>query len=81
MDRKRNKDIAAAAPMSSCKIPDIVRWTRQRRREWNEHLTGMKLHRIAQIVRDTKPNTRRPMGGQPKRWVESWTFSLQKQST
>lgn len=44
-DRKRPKDIRAAS-----NIHDIVRRTRQKRRQYNQHMTRMEPHRIDKIV-------------------------------
>jgi len=33
----------------------IVRWERERRRKWNQHISRMNEDRLAKIVRDGKP--------------------------
>jgi len=47
-----------------CDIQDIVRLTRQRWRECNQHINRMEDNRIAKIAR--------PPGRPPKRWRDSW---------
>jgi len=49
-------------------IQDIVRLTRQRRREWNQHINRMEDNIIAKIARDGKLHSRRAPGRPPKRW-------------
>lgn len=39
-------------------VEDVVLWTRQRRRGWNEHVDRMGNDRLP--CRDKKPNTTRP---------------------
>ncbi|XP_045480943.1 uncharacterized protein LOC123685328 [Harmonia axyridis] len=72
-DKKRNEDIR-----NECEVPDIVRWGRNRRRFWNAHVERMDEERIARIVRDGNPGTRRPLGRPPKRWKDSWTSISQE---
>jgi len=55
-----------------CDIQDIVRFTRQRRREGNQHINRMEDNRIAKIARDGKPYSRRPPARPPKMWRDSW---------
>ncbi|XP_011878666.1 PREDICTED: uncharacterized protein LOC105567969 [Vollenhovia emeryi] len=59
-------------------VSDIVRWVRQRRREWNDHVFRMGEERIARTARDGKPTSRRPPGRPPKRWMDSWTSGSQE---
>ncbi|XP_011866122.1 PREDICTED: uncharacterized protein LOC105561071 [Vollenhovia emeryi] len=59
-------------------VTDIVRWARQRRREWNGHVSRMAEERIARTARDGKPTSRRPPGRPPKRWMDSWTSGSQE---
>ncbi|XP_045466793.1 uncharacterized protein LOC123675479 [Harmonia axyridis] len=72
-DRRRNEDIR-----SECEVPDVVRWGRNRRRLWNAHVERMGDGRIAKIVREGTPGTRRPLGRPPKRWRDSWTSISQE---
>lgn len=72
-DRRRSSDIRRTCD----NMPDIVRWTRGRRREWKSHVERMDEDRLAKIVYTEKPNTRRPTGRPPKRWAESWTSTSQ----
>lgn len=72
-DRIRNNDIR-----QQCDVPDIVRWSRQRKREWNQHVSRMTPERTVRIARDGKPRSRRPVGRPPRRWVESWTSTSQE---
>jgi hypothetical protein len=72
-DRKRNSEIREL-----CDVPDIVRWARNRRRLWNEHVERMGTERIARIVKEGKPEGKRHTGRPPKRWSESWTSISQE---
>lgn len=59
--------VLSTAIREACDVPDIVRWMRQRRREWNDHVSRMGEERMARIARDGKPSSRRPLGRPPKR--------------
>lgn len=71
-DRQRSEEIR-----NKCNTEDIVRWSRMRRREWNNHVERMSDDRLAKIARKERPNTTRPIGRPPKRWHESWTSTSQ----
>lgn len=45
-DRVRSDNIR-----ETCKIQDVVRWVRTRRRNWNDHINRMDDNRLANIVR------------------------------
>lgn len=66
-DRVRNKDIR-----EECKVRDVVRFVRGRRREWNDHIQRANDERLIRIVRDQRPLGRRDAGRPMKRWMESW---------
>ena len=51
-NRKRNQLIK-----EQCNIQDIVRWSRQRRREWRDHVNRMDDEKLAKIAMSEKPNT------------------------
>ncbi|XP_055378969.1 uncharacterized protein LOC129610426 [Condylostylus longicornis] len=70
LDKKRSADVR-----EECKIQDIVRWTRCRRRYWRDHVNRMSENRLPKIAMTNKPNTKRPPGRPPKRWHECWTFT------
>lgn len=72
-DRIRSETIR-----ETCKVQDIVRWTRQRRRDWNEHVSRMDNNRIARMARDGKVGGRRLPGRPLKRWKESWQSTSQE---
>ena len=55
-------------------MPDVVRWSRGRRRE---HVDRMGNDRLAKTAYKEKPNTTRPLGRPPKRWADSSTSSSQ----
>lgn len=69
-DHKRNEEIREI-----CDIQDVVRWARNRRREWRDHVDRMSDDRLAKIAKEKKPNTSRPPGRPPTRWYESWSSS------
>lgn len=73
LDRIRNETIR-----TECETEDIVRWTRKRRRMWNEHINRMTDDRLVKIARNGKPETRRPPGRPPKRWRDSWQSTSQE---
>lgn len=72
-DRQRNVDIR-----EKCQTNDVVRWIRQRRREWNQHVNRMGPDRMAIIIRNNVPHGRRPTGRPPKRWQDSWQSTSQE---
>lgn len=72
-DRKRSKEIR-----ESLNVQDVVRWTRARRRGWDEHVDRMGPERLAKWAKVAKPNAIRPMGRPPKRWNESWSSRSQE---
>ena len=65
-DRIRNTEIR-----KTCEVEDIVRWGRQRRRFWNEHVGRMADSRAAKIAKNELPQGNRPPGRPPKRWRDS----------
>lgn len=71
-DQKRSEEIREI-----CEIQDVVRWARNRRREWRDHVNRMPDDRLAKIVKDKRPNTPRPPGRPPTRWYESWSSASQ----
>ncbi|XP_055372045.1 uncharacterized protein LOC129606020 [Condylostylus longicornis] len=73
-DKKRSTDIR-----EECNIQDIVRWTRDRRRYWRDHVNRMGDNRLAKITMTSKPSGKRPVGRPPKRWRECWTSTSQEQ--
>lgn len=57
---------------SMCDTQDIIRWIRQRRRRWNEHVSRMDEDRLAKIARDGRLlKCRRPPDRPPKQWKDS----------
>ena len=56
-------------------MPDVVRWSRGRRREWRENVDRMGNDRLVKAAYKEKPNTTRPLGRPPKRWANSSTSS------
>ena len=52
-------------------IQDIVKWTEDRRREWDANVGRMEDNRLAKIARDSHPQGVRSRGGPKKRWKES----------
>lgn len=71
-DRKRSEDI-----IETCEVQDVVRWARNRRREWRDHVDRMPNDRLAKTAKEKRPNTPRPPGRPPIRWYESWSSSSQ----
>ena len=69
-DKIRSKDIR-----EECEIQDIVKWTKDRRRYWNEHVDRANAEGLIKIARDGRPAAKRPRGRPPKRWKESWASS------
>ncbi|KAI4501059.1 hypothetical protein M0802_003862 [Mischocyttarus mexicanus] len=61
LDRHRNEDIR-----KECNVQDIVRWARQKRRDWRDHVARMKNNRLPKIAQTQKPNTSRLPGRQLK---------------
>jgi len=49
-----------------CEIQDVVRWAKNRTREWIEHVDRMPDDRLAMIVKEKKSNTSPPFGRPPK---------------
>jgi len=49
-------------------IPDIVKWTEDRRREWDAHVGRMEDNRLAKIARDSRPRGVRSLDRPKKRW-------------
>ncbi|XP_044760224.1 uncharacterized protein LOC123317680 [Coccinella septempunctata] len=72
-DRVRNTDIR-----EQCGIQDIVRWGRQRKRQWYNHVRRMDENRLPRIVLENPPGSR-PPGRPPKRWKDSWQSTSQEE--
>ncbi|XP_056635444.1 uncharacterized protein LOC130444373 [Diorhabda sublineata] len=68
-DTVRNTDVK-----EQCGIQDIVRWGRQRKRQWYNHVRRMDENRLPRIV----PLGSRPPGRPPKRWKDSWQSTSQE---
>ncbi|XP_057662518.1 uncharacterized protein LOC130897602 [Diorhabda carinulata] len=64
-DRVRNTDVK-----KQCGIQDIVRWGRQRKKQWYNHVRRMDENR--KIVLENNPPGSRPPGRPPRRWKDSW---------
>ena len=73
-DRVRNTRIREI-----CEADDIVRWSRQRRREWYSHVQRMDITRLPNIVLHNQPHGTRPRGRPPKRWKDSWESTSQEE--
>ena len=65
-DHKRNTEI-----LEQCEVNDVVKWSKQRRHDWNTHVDRMDNTRLAKICRDNIPRGTRPVGRPKKRWTES----------
>ncbi|XP_019765819.1 uncharacterized protein LOC109541398 [Dendroctonus ponderosae] len=65
-DRVRNTDIR-----EQCGVQDVVRWGRQRKRQWCSHVKRMDKNSLPRIVLEGKPVGTRPAGRPPKRWKDS----------
>lgn len=72
-DRVRNTAIREI-----CEVEDVVRWGRQRRRYWHQHVERMSSNRIPHIALHGTPNGQRRPGRPPKRWRESWSSASQE---
>lgn len=72
-DHVRNTDIR-----EQCGVQDIVRWGRQRRREWYDHVKRMAEDRLPRIALEGTPVGNRPPGRPPKRWRDSWQSTSQE---
>ena len=72
-DRVRNTNIR-----EQCKIQDIVRWGRQRKRMWYNHVRRMNENRLPKIALENNPPGSRPPGRPPKRWRDSWQSTSQE---
>ena len=56
-------------------MQDIVKWTKGRRRYWNEHVKRANSEGLIKIAQGGRPAAKRPRGRPPKRWKESWASS------
>ncbi|KAJ4441021.1 hypothetical protein ANN_10870 [Periplaneta americana] len=65
-DRKTNEEIR-----NKCGILDVTKWVKKRRKEWRDHTLRMQNDRLPKIAMKEKPDTTRPLGRPPKRWLES----------
>ena len=64
-DRMKNIDI-----LERCNLQEVVKFVKIRRKAWNEHVSRAE-QRLIRLVRDARPNTKRPSGRPPKRWANS----------
>ncbi|GJQ84934.1 hypothetical protein Trydic_g537 [Trypoxylus dichotomus] len=65
-EQARNKDI-----IKECGIGDVVRFARERRRRWNDHVQRAENSKLIRIARDQRRMGRRDLGRSLKRWKES----------
>ncbi|CAG9833057.1 unnamed protein product, partial [Diabrotica balteata] len=63
-DRQSNRSIR-----EQCKIQNINRWIKTRKKNWNEHVNRMGPDILANICKNNKPYSRRPVGR--KRWKDN----------
>lgn len=70
--------VRSANIREECKIQDVMRWTRSRRRKWRDHIDRMEPEKLAKWAKMEKPNTRRLKRRQLQKWKESWTSVSQK---
>jgi len=70
LDRMKNIDI-----LERCNIQTVTKFVKNRRKAWNEHVDRAE-QRLIKLVRDAKPNSKRPPGRPPKRWANSWQSSF-----
>ena len=61
------------AVREKCNVNDIIKFVRDRRKGWNEHVSRADENRLIKIVRDNIPKGRRDPGRQQKRWAQSWS--------
>jgi hypothetical protein len=57
--------------LERCNIQAVAKFVNSRRKAWNEHV-GRAEQRLIKLVREAKPNSKRPPGRPPKRWADSW---------
>ena len=72
-DRIRNTDIR-----QQCGIQDVIRWGRQRKRQWYAHVKRMEESRLPRIALEGKPAGKRLPGRPPQRWKDSWQSTSQE---
>jgi hypothetical protein len=72
-DRVRNDKIR-----EMCDVQDVVRWGRQRRRFWRDHVNRMDSQRLPHLALHGKPDGKRAPGRPPKRWKDSWESTSQE---
>lgn len=72
-DHERNANIR-----EQCDVCDVVRWGRQRRRQWYEHVRRMDENRLPRRVLEGRPLGSRQPGRPPKRWRDSWQSTSQE---
>ncbi|XP_045463721.1 uncharacterized protein LOC123673284 [Harmonia axyridis] len=63
-DRIRNTDT-----LRELGVQDVVRWVKERRRFWRDHVDQMGPDRIAKWAKTQKPGNRRPVGRPQKLWM------------
>ena len=59
-DRMKNIDI-----LERCNLQVVVKYVKSRKKAWNEHISRAEQWLI-KLVRDARPNTKRPSGRPPK---------------
>jgi hypothetical protein len=59
-DRMKNIDI-----LEQCNIQAVTKFVKSRRKAWNERVG--RAERLIKLVRDARPNSKRPPGRPPKR--------------
>lgn len=69
------RDRRSADIRRECKVKDVIKWTKKRKKEWNDYVSRMNNERMAKICRGNQLNAKRSSGRPPKRWAESWQSS------
>ena len=54
--------------LERCNLQEMARLVKSRRKAWNEHVSRAE-QRLIKLVRDARPNTKRPPGRPPKRRI------------
>jgi hypothetical protein len=60
--------------LEQCGIKAVTKFAKSRRKAWNEHV-GRAEQRLIKLVRDARPNSKRPPGRPPKWWADRWQSS------
>lgn len=72
LDKTRREGINIESIRSQYEAIDGIKFIKERRKEWGNHLQRVYKNRLIRIARNLKPHVKRDPRRPSKRWRENW---------